>query len=311
MKAVIYRCYGDESVMEFAEVPDPKRGLDRVIVRTKAAGVNPTDYKTREGSMDAIADVVFPVIPGYDLAGVVEAVGYAPSAFQPGDEVMGYIAMDWIHHGTYAELVPAPNRTLIRKPAALGWAEAAALPVAGLTAFQAVLLAGVSAGDVVLVHGASGGVGSLTVQIAAILGAQVIGTSSAENHEFVAKLGAQPVAYGGTLIADVRNLVPRGVDRIVDCVGKGDLAPSLDLLAEGRSASDTSAVADAAGAMRAGSQVVGLHQDTHLLAQLAEWAASGALVVPVEHRFTLAEAAEAHRLSKTGHARGKIVLEVD
>jgi len=150
--------------------------------------------------------VHFPLIPGWDVAGVVEAVGADATEFAVGDEVVGYVRKDHLQHGTFAELVAAPVRTLARKPASLSWTEAAGLPLAGLTALQALRRVGVTAGDTVLVHGAAGGVGSLGVQVAVALGARAIGTASERNHEFLTSLGAEPAAYGDGLADRVRAL---------------------------------------------------------------------------------------------------------
>ena len=176
------------------------------LIRVRAAGINPVDWKILAGYLDPIMHVHFPLIPGWDVAGVVEAVGADATEFAVGDEVVGYVRKDHLQHGTFAELVAAPVRTLARKPASLSWTEAAGLPLAGLTALQALRRVGVTAGDTVLVHGAAGGVGSLGVQVAVALGARAIGTASERNHEFLTSLGAEPAAYGDGLADRVRAL---------------------------------------------------------------------------------------------------------
>ena len=190
MRAITYSRYGGADVLELTEQPTPKVGPDSVLVRVRAASVNPVDWKVRAGYLDAVMDVTFPVVPGWDVAGVVERVGLDTPELQVGDEVYGYVRRDWVQGGTFAELVAAPVRTLARKPSSLSFEEAAAVPLAGLTAYQAIRRAGVRAGQTVLVHAAAGGVGAFAVQIARSLGARVIGTASERNHEYLRGLGA-------------------------------------------------------------------------------------------------------------------------
>ncbi|MEW2383115.1 NADP-dependent oxidoreductase [Micromonospora sp. NPDC047707] len=171
MKAIAIDEYGPADLLTVRELPDPPVGPDVVLVQVRAAGVNPVDWKVREGYLAGAFPSHFPLVPGWDAAGVVAAVGPAVTGFAVGDEVVGYVRRDHIQYGTYAELVPAPERTLAAKPVQVSWAEAAGLPLAGLTAYQALQLGRAGAGDTVLVHGASGGVGHLAVQIARALGA--------------------------------------------------------------------------------------------------------------------------------------------
>lgn len=301
--------YGGPDVLKLAEdAPEPKVGPDFVLVRVKAAGVNPVDWKIREGRLDGLFPTDFPVVPGWDLAGVVERVGPAVSEFSPGDEVIGYVREDHVGRGTYAELVSAPVRTLGRKPARLSWAEAGGLPLAGLTAYQALVKAlGVNEDDTVLIHAASGGVGSFAVQIALARGARVIGTAGPRNHDHLRSLGAEPVAYGPGLADEVRRLAPGGVSAALDLVGGEALEVTPKLLTgKGRWAS----IVDPSVTERGGRYVF-VRPDPTDLAALARLVDDGRLTVPVAKTFPLAEAAEAQRLSAEGHTRGKIVLTVD
>ncbi|MGK4583692.1 NADP-dependent oxidoreductase [Kitasatospora sp. HPMI-4] len=308
MKAIAIRRYGGPEVVEYTELPDPKVGPDSVLVRVRAAGVNPVDWKIREGYLDGMMDVHFPLIMGWDLAGVVQAVGGAVTEFRPGDEVIGYVRKDWVEHGTYAELVSAPVRTLARKPAALDWAQAGGLPLAGLTAYQSLVEAArLRSGETVLIHAAAGGVGSLAVQIAKALGARVIGTASERNHAYLRGLGAEPVTYGEGLADRVRALAPDGVDAAVDLVGGPAVAVSLELVADpGRVAS----IADY-GVAAKGGRYVFARPDAADLTELAALADAGKLTVPVASTFPLAQAASAQALNAEGRTRGKIVLLVD
>ena len=300
--------YGGPDVLKFtADAPEPKVGPDFVLVRAKAAGVNPVDWKIRQGKLDGLFQTDFPVIPGWDVAGVVERTGPAVSEFSPGDEVIGYVREDHVGRGTYAELVAAPVRTLGRKPSRLSWAEAAGLPLAGLTAYQALAKAlAVTDDDTVLIHAAAGGVGSLAVQIAVAKGARVIGTAGPHNHDHLRALGAEPVAYGDGLADRVRRLAPGGVSAALDLVGGEALEVTPELLTtNGRWAS----IIDPSVTERGGRYVF-VRPDPHDLSALASLADDGRLTVPVAKTFPLAEAAAAHRLSEEGHTRGKIVLEI-
>ncbi|MFF4714699.1 NADP-dependent oxidoreductase [Streptomyces eurythermus] len=308
MKGVSYRRYGGPEVLEYGELRDPKVGPDQVLVEVRAAAVNPVDWKCREGHLDAVLDAVFPVIPGWDVSGVVVRPGAAVTEFSPGDEVIGYVREDFLSRGTCAEYVAAPVRTLARKPRTLSFEEAAGLPLAGLTAYQVLVKAlEVRRGETVLVHAAAGGVGSLAVQIAAHLGARVLGTAGEANHDYVRTLGGEPVAYGEALAERVRGLAPEGVDAVFDTVGGGTLTVSAGLLApEGRLAS----IADRE-VREYGGRYVFVRPDADDLARLSEWADQGVLSVHVQQTFPLERTADAHRLNQEGHTRGKIVVTVD
>ncbi|PBC86115.1 NADPH:quinone reductase [Streptomyces sp. 2224.1] len=306
MKAIIAKSYGGPEVLEYADRPDPKVGPDSFLIRVKAAGVNPVDWKIVAGYLDPMMDGHFPLTPGWDVAGVVEAVGADATEYAVGDEVIGYVRKDEVQHGTYAELVAAPVRTLAHKPASLSWQQAAGLPLAGLTAYQSLKRVGVRAGETVLVHAAAGGVGSLAVQIAVAQGARVIGTASERNHDFLRSLGAEPVTYGDGLADRVRALAPQGVDAAVDFVGGGVVEVSQELL---KDRSRVASIAD--GEVKdKGGHMVWVRPDTADLTALGALADAGKLSVPVEAILPLSEAAEAFRRSMAGRARGKIVLEV-
>ncbi|WP_329398932.1 NADP-dependent oxidoreductase [Streptomyces lydicus] len=306
MKAISAKRYGDPDVLEYGDQPDPKVAPDSVLIRVKAAGVNPVDWKVLAGYLDPMVDAHFPVIPGWDVAGVVEALGADVPEYEVGDEVMGYVRKDEIQHGTYAELVAAPVRTLARKPAALDWQQAAGLPLAGLTAYQASRRVGAAAGETALVHAAAGGVGSLAVQILVAQGVRVIGTASERNHDFLRSLGAEPVTYGEGLADRVRALAPEGVDVALDFVGDGVVDLSQELLKDrGRVAS----IADGEVTQKGG-HLVWVRPDSAGLTALGALADAGKLTVHVDAVFPLSEAAEALRRSQEGRTRGKIVLEM-
>ncbi|MYS32687.1 NADPH:quinone reductase-like Zn-dependent oxidoreductase [Streptomyces sp. KhCrAH-43] len=309
MKAISYSRFGDESVLEYGERPDPKVGPDTVLVKVRAAAVNPVDRQAREGNLDGMLDTVFPVIPGWDVSGVVVQPGVAVDEFAVGDEVIGYVREDFLSRGTFAEYVAAPVRTLARKPLRLSFEEAAGLPLAGLTAYQVLhRTLRVQEGDTVLVHAAAGGVGSLAVQLARHAGCRVIGTASERNHDHLRTLGAEPVAYGDGLADRLRALAaPDGIDAAFDTVGGDALRASAETLAPyGRLASivDTEVLSY-------GGRYAFVRPDADDLAHLAELAEQGIVTVHVDRVFPLAETAAAQRLNAEGRTRGKIVVTVD
>ena len=307
MKAITISSYGGADVMELTDQPDPVVGPDYVLVRVKASSVNPVDYKIREGYLQGAFPSHLPMILGWDVAGVVEKVGPAVRELAEGDEVVGYVRKDSIEHGTYAELVAAHVRHLARKPASVSFEEAGALPLAGLTALQSLRLAQVGEGDTVLVHAAAGGVGSFAVQLARALGARVIGTASAANHEYLRSLGAEPVQYGDGLVAAVRELAPDGVDAVVDYVGGDALTTSPELA---RSNDRIVSIVDAATVLGFGGRYAFVRPDPDDLAEVARLVDAGQLRVELARTFPLAEAADAHRLVEGGHVRGKVAISV-
>jgi NADPH:quinone reductase-like Zn-dependent oxidoreductase len=307
VRAVSYRRFGGPEVLECGEVPEPTLAPNEVLVRTRAASVNPADWKAREGLFATLMDTVFPVVPGWDLSGVVERVGLSVIDFAPGDEVVGMVWEDVISQGTCAELVAAPVRTLAHKPPDLGWAEAATLPLAGLAAYQSLVhRLRVRPGETVVIHAASGGVGVFAVQLARWLGARVIGTASEHNHDFVRALGAEPLSYRGRLAERIRSLAPEGVDAVLDAAGRRALRASPGLLREG---GRLVSVADPAVRSLGGSYVFAW-PDTTDLSTLARLADEGTVRVEIARTFPLEKTGEAHELIREGHTRGKIVVEV-
>ncbi|WP_327356881.1 NADP-dependent oxidoreductase [Streptomyces sp. NBC_01304] len=307
MKAIALEKYGSADDLRLVDLPDPKVAPGEFLIRVKAAGVNPVDWKLAAGYLDGIMEVKFPLISGWDVAGVVEAVGPDATEYQVGDEVFGYVRKDWAQNGAYAELVSGPVRTLARKPAALTWEQAAGVPLAGLTAYQSIKRVGVKEGETVLVHAAAGGVGSFAVQILVAQGVRVIGTASERNHEFLRGLGAEPVTYGDGLEDRVRALAPEGVDAALDFVGDG---AAVDVsLAVLKQRDRVASIADGSVAEKGGHSVW-VRPDANDLRFLAELAEAGKLTVNVDRTFPLAEAADAWRLSAEGRTRGKIVLTV-
>jgi NADPH:quinone reductase-like Zn-dependent oxidoreductase len=307
MKAIIYHRYGGPEVLEFADVAPPKVNVDSVLVRVHAAAVNPVDLALRGGYGETTVPTYFPVIPGWDIAGVVERVGIGVPEFRPGDEVIGYVRTSVAHqHGGYAEQVATEPPALAPKPANLSWEEAAALPLNGLTAYQAVVRAlDVQAGTTLLVHGAAGGVGSLAVQIAIARGATVIGVAADNHADMLRGLGAHPVSDAGPVLERIAALAPNGIDAVLDTVGKGTLSAIVD--AVGHDATRYASVVDFTDPRITPVLARLVPEDLRAVAELA---ARGHLRPQVGVVFPLGAAAEAHELAATRHGKGRIVLRV-
>ncbi|MEH0986249.1 NADP-dependent oxidoreductase [Micromonospora sp. CPCC 205556] len=306
MRAMVYRRYGGPEVLEPAELPEPKTHVDSVLVRVRAAALNPADLALQAGALDAAVETYFPVVPGWDIAGVVQRSGPAAPEFAAGDEVIGYVRGDVQRaHGGLAELVSADVRTLARKPRTMDFAEAAGLPLAGLTAYQAVVhTLGVGAGETLLVHGAAGGVGSLAVQIARSRGARVIGTAAPRDHDHLRSPGAEPVGYGAGVADRVRALAPQGVQTVLDTAGGGTLA------APAAAARPDARVASVAEVGVPGVVAVFCRLDHADLTALVRLAEAGELAVRVGARYRLDRAAEAQRALAAGGNAGRVVIEV-
>lgn len=291
--------------MTVGEVPDPHIGPDTMLVKVVAAGINPVDYKVREGYLAGLIDTIFPAVPGWDVAGVVVRPGLDTPEFAAGDEILAYARADVVHSGTLAELVAVPVRTATRKPAAVSFEDAAALPLTGLTALQSIRRSGLREGDTVLVHAAAGGVGAFATQLAVLAGARVVGTAGPANHEFLRSLGAEPVAYGEGLVAAARAVAPDGFDVVLDYVGGAALDVTPDLLRPGGS---VVSIADGRAASEFGGQYVWVRPDRDDLAELAGLVADGRLRVHVSAVYDLEHAVDAYRALESGHTRGKIVV---
>jgi NADPH:quinone reductase-like Zn-dependent oxidoreductase len=312
VRAVYINEWGDRDVMQVGDVPDPPVGPDVVLVRIKAAGVNPVDYKIRGGYMAERFPFHFPVVLGWDAAGVVQKVGPAVTWFKPGDEVYGYCRRHHLQFGTYAELDIVPEGFLAHKPASLSFEEAAAVPLAALTAHQALDSLGLRAGETLFVTGGSGGVGHFAVQLGVVRGARVIATASERNHEFVRELGGEPVDYHGDDVARrVCDLAATdGVDAALDLFGSDDRETAYSVLRRG---GRLASVAQPPPPHRDGfeSQYIFVRPAGDQLSELASLIDEGRLRPTVQEVFALEQAAEAHARLEEGHVRGKLVLRID
>ncbi|MFI8962640.1 NADP-dependent oxidoreductase [Streptomyces sp. NPDC053493] len=307
MRAMVVEQWGGPENLVEREVERPEPGLNEVLVRVHAAGVNPVDWKTRaSGALVAWGDV--PVV-GWDVSGTVEAVGPGVGIFRPGDEVFG-MPLFPRQAGGYAEYVVAPARHLAPKPASLTHVEAAALPLAALTAWQALVdAADVRPGERVLVHAAAGGVGHFAVQIAKARGAHVIGTASAAKHDLVRRLGADEVVdYREHRFEDVVS----DVDVVLDGLGGETAERSLKVLRPGGRLVTLPGPDDVPATTPAGVHASWvLVEPDHLgLREIAALVERGALTPVVDTVLPLSEAPKAHTLGEQGRTTGKIVLTV-
>ncbi|MFD8097369.1 NADP-dependent oxidoreductase [Streptomyces malaysiensis] len=314
MRAVTIREFGGPEVLTAERVARPEPLPTEVLVRVHAAGINPVDWKTRAGQGMAGLQTL-PMILGWDVSGVVEEVGFGVTTLAPGDEVYG---MPWFPRaaGAYAEFVTAPSRHFARKPASVGHVEAASLPLAALTAWQALVdTAGVKAGQRVLVHAAAGGVGHLAVQFARHLGAEVVATAREPRHAWLKELGADEVIdYTRQPFEDVTG----DIDIVIDLIGALDdtdarsvsvTRPGGLVVAIPGGVSERLATVAAQAGVRTSPFLV--EPDATALHTIAGLVDSGAVRVEVERTFALEEAAEAHRLGETNRTRGKLVLTVN
>ncbi|PRY51126.1 NADPH:quinone reductase-like Zn-dependent oxidoreductase [Geodermatophilus tzadiensis] len=304
MRGIALDEFGGPEVLSLRDdLPDPPVGPDTVLVRVHASAVNPVDVLIREGGLAGAFPYHFPIVPGWDVAGVVEVAGPAVTGFAAGDEVYGYVRRDDVQWGTAAELVPAPQRCLARKPSSLSFAEAAGVPLAGLTAYQALTEAlEVSEGERLLVHRAAGGVGFFAVQIAVALGAHVIGTASPRNHGFLTDAGvAEVLDYSA---GPLSGQLTAPVDAVLDLVGGDTLA---DAPQQVRDPARIVSVADPS-VRQLGGRYVFVRPEHEHLEELARMADAGQLRVPVARAFPLERLAEAHELVSGGHVRGKVVV---
>ncbi|GAA1646040.1 NADP-dependent oxidoreductase [Georgenia ruanii] len=305
MKAAAIQSFDGPDALEITELDAPPLGPDTLLVEMAAASINPVDWQILHGRLRGAFYHHLPVVPGWDVAGTVVAVGPAVRGVAPGDRVAAYARKDHIQDGTFAEVVSVSERSWAHIPDGVPFDVAACVPLAGMTADMTLDAAQVGAGDTVLVHAAAGGVGSFAVQLARLRGATVIGTASPRNHDYLAGLGATPVAYGEGLVENVRAAAPDGVDAVIDLVG-GEALDATDRLlrAGGRVAS----VLDPSVKDRFGGAYVFVHADRERLARLLGLVADGRLRVEIAERFPLDQARRALQLSEGRHVRGKLVL---
>jgi NADPH:quinone reductase-like Zn-dependent oxidoreductase len=309
MRAISQHLLGGPEVLRLVEADRPEPGLSEILVRVRAAGLNPADWKHRARSIFLGPP---PFVLGWDVSGVVEATGFGVTLFKPGDEVFGMLPFPH-GAGSHAEYVTGPTRAFTAKPGNISHVQAAALPLAALTAWQALAdTARLSAGQRVLVHAAAGGVGHLAVQIAKAHGAYVVGTASAANHELVRSLGADElIDYHAADFAEVVT----DANVVLDTVSGDYPARSLRTMRPGgvliclRPVPAEVATEAARRGLRAESLLV--EADCCGMTAIADLVAHGKLRPVIAGTFPLPDAAKAHELGDTGHVAGKLVLTMD
>jgi NADPH:quinone reductase-like Zn-dependent oxidoreductase len=313
MRAIAIREWGGREKLELIDAEPPPVAPDGVLLRVRAAGVNPVDTKVRGGYMAQALPARFPLILGWDAAGVVEQVGPAVTWFKPGDLAYGYCRRHELHFGTYAEYTTVPEGYLAHIPDGISLEEAAALPLAGLTAHQGLEMVGLRGGETLFLTGGAGGVGHLAVQLAEARGARVLATASPPNHDFLRELGAEPLDYHDSDLAErVRELNDGGgADAAFDLFGgDGREQAFASLRLGGRLVS----VARPPPEPREGYEVhyefvrpSGYDLGEHINPLLQE----GALRPHIAGTYPLERAAEAHERLEEGHVAGKLVLTID
>ena len=298
MRALQYRTYGGPEVLHWAEAPEPHPGPGQVRIAVRAASVNPIDWKSFSGAMSGGEPMAGTGYLGADAAGVVDEVGDQVSGVAVGDEVFG--------RGRNTQAEYAVLDAWAAKPPSIDWAVAAAAGVAGETAERGLRLLEVKAGDTLFVDGGAGGVGAVAVQMALARGAKVLASASAANHDYLRELGATPVRYGQGVAERVRAAAGGPVQAVFDVAGQ---TPVQELISLAPEPSKVVSIANFAAA-QAGARVTGGGADSHpmeALAQVAELLTQNQLVIKVQ-TFPFDRAAEAYRISQSGHVRGKLVL---
>ena len=300
-----YNEYGHNNVLQVREVAQPKVGPGEVRIRVAYASVNPVDWKVMSGALDPMMDANFPVIPGWDVSGVVAETGPDVPEFAPGDRVASYARKSVVSAGTFAEYVTVPADHVAAVPENVSDQQAAALPLTGLTARRAIRALNLNESDTVLLHAASGGVGFLASQLAVATGATVIGTASPSNFDKLKKAGVMPVEYGDGLEERIKHIAPDGVTAVADFAGDV-LDVTLDVLTdEGHHVS----IADP-GVLERGGQWLWVRPDGAGLAELLALLSDGKLTLDIDRTLPLSDVPEAFRLSQEGQVNGKILIDV-
>jgi len=315
VRAIVIESFGGREVLRLADVPAPVPAADEVLIEVAYAAVNPVDWKIREGMLAGMFPHEFPVILGWDAAGTVKDTGKNVTGFRTGDRVYAYCRKPKVGFGTYAEFVTMTQAAVAPIPKNIGFAEAASIPLAGLTAWQSLFdAAKIQAGDKVLIHAGAGGVGSLAIQFVKTTGVEVLTTASEANHAYVKSLGADvAIDYTKENFVDaVRKREPGGIDLVLDAVGNDVQRKSYEVLKKGGRLVSIVNVPSEEEARRYGVEAshVFVTPDGEQLRRIGALIESGAVKPPALQEMRLEEAAEAQRQSRAGHVRGKIVLKI-
>lgn len=310
MQAANYNEFGRPEVVQISEIEIPELKEGEVLVKIKAAGVNPVDAVIREGHYKDMMPHSFPIVPGWDMAGVIEERGHAARRFDVGEEVYAYARRPEVKWGTFAEYIVIPESYLALRPKNISWEEAAGIPLAGLTAYQSVYVAGnIKEGQKLLILGASGGVGSFAIQLAKARGAEIIGVASEENHEYMKSLGAKhTIDYRKNDIGTAaKEIAPDGVDLIFDCASGESLKQSIKALkSSGKIVSTLNQGEDID--KNIDFQFVFVEPNSRQLDHFRELVEGGKVRVEVNKIYSLEEAPDAFKQIQSSHTTGKIVI---
>jgi NADPH:quinone reductase-like Zn-dependent oxidoreductase len=312
MEAAYIDEYGDLNNIKTGKLPKPEAGEGEVLIRVKAAGVNPVDAAVAKGMLKDAIPGEFPLIPGWDVAGVVEDTGHAARRFQAGDEVYAYARRPTIQHGTFAEYIALPEAYLAERPSNISMEEAGGIPLVGLTAYQSIFDFGELKKDqTLLILGASGGVGTLAIQLAKSVGANVIGVASEANHDYMKELGADiTIDYKDDHVGEaVQKVQPEGVDLIFHCSRGNSFAQVMEtgvLKDGGKIASITKSKPDISDDIEF--KYVFVEPNSEQLEHIAALADNGKIKVPISKTYSLEETGQALQEIEKLHTRGKLII---
>jgi NADPH:quinone reductase-like Zn-dependent oxidoreductase len=312
MKASYYDEFGELDNIKTGELDTPEPGEGEVLVQIKAAGVNPVDAAVAKGMLKDAIPSAFPIIPGWDVAGIVKETGFSARQFNDGDEVYAYARRPSIQHGTFAEYIVLPESYLAKRPKSISMEEAGGIPLVGLTAYQSLFDAGnLKEGQTLLILGASGGVDTLAIQLAKAHGAKVIGVASEKNHEYMKKLGAdETIDYKDNHVGEaVKSIEPDGIDVIFHCSRGNALEQVIEariLKENGRLISITNRNPEISEDVNF--QYVFVEPNSKQLQHIQELTDEGKIKVPVSKTYGLEEVQQALTDIQTLHTRGKLVI---
>lgn len=316
MKACIIERFGGVEELKIQDVPKPHPQTGELLIKVEYAAINPVDWKIREGYLSKRLPHEFPIILGWDAAGIVSVAGKNANGFREGDLVYAYCRKPVVKEGTFAEYVAVEARHVAKKPSNLTMAQASAIPLTALTAWQSLFdFAHIKEGDIVLIHAGAGGVGGMAIQLAKHARTTVITTASAKNHDYVKKLGADYVVdyTKEDFVEKVHKIAPKGVEMVYDCAGGDTARKSLELVKEGGVLASIAELIDESfgASKKVKTGFVFVAPNGHQLKLIAELIEKGVLTPPHIEEFSLEQVGEALEKNRLGHTRGKLVLKIN
>lgn len=315
MKAISIDHFGGIEQLHLTDLPKQEPKAGEVQIQISHAGVNPVDWKIREGWLKNWLPHEFPLIPGWDAAGLITAVGPEVEDYKVGDEVFAYCRLPTVQWGTYCESICVPSSIVARKPRSLTMAQAASIPLVSLTAWQSIFdFADLKENQSILIHAGAGGVGGIAIELAKWKGAKIATTASKKNHNYVKSLGADVLIdyTQESFVEKIKSLHPEGLDVVYDCVGGDTLKDSLQLVKRGGALPSIVDPIDEEFGKQQGVKTgfVFVSPNGSQLAKIAELIDTGKLKPPKITEYPLEKAAEAHEQSRSGHTCGKLVLKI-